>query len=131
MACSDGGSEWHTCPALCCYNRQRFALAALLSFSILIEWRTCKRGRKKSVTPLSRVITSFHPIERHSIHPLSADNNSARQAGQKGRGRRRGGGCARGSAGGGKMKREGWPVWRQGNEENKKGRWWAGRGERV
>lgn len=47
MACLDGASEWHTCPTLCCYNRQRFALAALLSFSILIEWRACKReGRR-------------------------------------------------------------------------------------
>lgn len=42
-----------------------------------------REGRQKSVTPLSRVITSFHPIERHSIHPLSADTNSARQAGQR------------------------------------------------
>jgi len=40
-------SEWHTCPSLCCYNRQWFALAALLSFSILIEWRACEReGRR-------------------------------------------------------------------------------------
>lgn len=35
------------------------------------------------MTPLSRVITSFHPIERHSIHPLCADPNSVRQAGQR------------------------------------------------
>lgn len=42
-----------------------------------------REGRQKSVTPLSRVITSFHPIERHSIHPLSADTNSERQAGQR------------------------------------------------
>lgn len=35
------------------------------------------------MTLLSRVITSFHPIERHSIHPLSADTNSTRQAGQR------------------------------------------------
>lgn len=55
-----------------------------------------REGRQKSVTPLSGVITSFHPIERHSIHPLSADTNSARQAGQRARldrgtGGRRGG----------------------------------------
>lgn len=42
-----------------------------------------REGRQKSVTPLSRVITSFHPIERHSIHPLCADPNSVRQAGQR------------------------------------------------
>lgn len=36
-------SEWHTCPSHCCYNRHWFALAALLSFSILIEWRVCER----------------------------------------------------------------------------------------
>lgn len=35
------------------------------------------------MTLLSRVITSFHPIESHSIHPLSADTNSTRQAGQR------------------------------------------------
>lgn len=47
MACLDGSSEWHTCPSLCCYNRQWFALAALLSFSILIEWWACEReGRR-------------------------------------------------------------------------------------
>lgn len=53
-----------------------------------------REGRQKSVTPLSRVITSFHPIERHSIHPLSVDTNSARQAGQRmwpDRGTRKGG----------------------------------------
>lgn len=47
MACLDGASEWHTCLSLCCYNRQWFALAALLSFSILIEWRASEReGRR-------------------------------------------------------------------------------------
>lgn len=43
------------------------------------------------MTPLSRVITSFHPIERHSIHRLRADPDSAGQAGQRGPPRVRGG----------------------------------------
>lgn len=81
------------------------------------------------MTPLSRVITSFHPIERHSIHPLSADTNSARQAGQRvwldgGTGGRPGGWGRWGE-----MKKEGWTVWRQGNEEKRRGRWWAWVGE--
>lgn len=73
-------------------------LAALLSFSILIEWRASERGRQKSVTPLSGVITSFHPIERHGGHRLGGDPDSVGQAGQRGpqragvRGGRGGGG---------------------------------------
>lgn len=30
--------------------------------------------------------------------------------------------------GGRKMKEEGWTVWRQGNREEKRGRWWEGKG---
>lgn len=72
------------------------------------------------MTPLSRVITSFHPIERHSIHPLSADTNSARQAGQRMR------------QDGGGVKKEEWTVWRQGNKEKRReGGGRGGRGEGV
>lgn len=47
MARLDVASEWHTCPSLCRHNRQWFALAALLSLSILIEWRASEReGRR-------------------------------------------------------------------------------------
>lgn len=77
-----------------------------------------REGSRESVTPLSRVITSFHPIERHSIHPHSADPNLVRQAGQRqrldmGTGRRRRWG---------QMKREGWTVSWQGYEGGKEGK---------
>lgn len=43
MARLDVAHEWLTCPSLCRHNRQGFALAALLSLSILIEWWASER----------------------------------------------------------------------------------------
>lgn len=63
------------------------------------------------MTPLSGVITSFHLIERHSIHPLGPDTNETGQTKSVA-----GRGCR-----GLKMKREGWTVWRQGNKGKRGG----------
>lgn len=46
-ACLDEASEWHTCPSLCRHNRQWFALPALLSLSILIEWWASERKTER------------------------------------------------------------------------------------
>lgn len=57
-ACLDEASEWHTCPSLCRHNRQWFALPALLSLSILIEWWASERKTEEC----DSIVQSHHLI---------------------------------------------------------------------